>query len=288
MSLSSVPAVEPVVVDQRREAVLAAVPDVPDERPVLEQLAVLLEELVAKPGVEILLLRARRLQAARAATRRRPGRSDRRERGAPAAAPPPARSPSTDGRHTMPSRSASSSGRPTRAARASGSRAADPPRPAAAPSTTSGRPSNSHCVGSSDHGSGKPSGPSSATLRQCSTSNGTLTRVAVRDLQRSVDRRTSVAILARRCRNAQMRGRSARVARHDHGRDVCRRARPCRASPEASPISATATPCLPHAPIALDLRDWALLGESSSALAVLPAARPARGRHTAPSRSALL
>ena len=42
-----------VVVDQRVEAVaLAAVPDVPDEGAVLEQLAVLLEEFIAQPIVE--------------------------------------------------------------------------------------------------------------------------------------------------------------------------------------------------------------------------------------------
>ena len=45
-----------MVVDQGVEAVaLAAVPDVPDERPVVEQLAVLLEEAVAEPVVEVAL-----------------------------------------------------------------------------------------------------------------------------------------------------------------------------------------------------------------------------------------
>ena len=68
------PPIEPVVVDERREAVLAAVPDVPDEGAILEHLAVRLEELVAKPGVEIRLLRARGCKEL-AGTRRRPGRS---------------------------------------------------------------------------------------------------------------------------------------------------------------------------------------------------------------------
>ena len=44
--------VELVVVDQAGEAVLAAVPDVPDEGAVVEPLAVLLEEAVAEPVVE--------------------------------------------------------------------------------------------------------------------------------------------------------------------------------------------------------------------------------------------
>jgi len=41
--------VELVVVHQRREALAVPVPDVPDEGPVVEQLAVLLEEGVAQP-----------------------------------------------------------------------------------------------------------------------------------------------------------------------------------------------------------------------------------------------
>ncbi len=44
--------VELVVVDQYAEAVLEAIPDMPDKRPVLEQFAVLLEELVAQPEAE--------------------------------------------------------------------------------------------------------------------------------------------------------------------------------------------------------------------------------------------
>ncbi len=44
--------VELVVVDQAGEAVLATVPEVPDERAVVEPLAVLLEEAVAEPVVE--------------------------------------------------------------------------------------------------------------------------------------------------------------------------------------------------------------------------------------------
>lgn len=44
--------VEPVVVDQAGEAVLATVPEVPDEGAVVEPLAVLLEEPVAEPVVE--------------------------------------------------------------------------------------------------------------------------------------------------------------------------------------------------------------------------------------------
>ena len=63
-----------MVVDERREAVLPAVPDVPDEGAILEHLAVRLEELVAKPGVEIGLLRARGCKEL-AGTPRRPGRS---------------------------------------------------------------------------------------------------------------------------------------------------------------------------------------------------------------------
>ena len=55
-------AVEPVVVHQRREPVALAVPDMPDERPVPEQRAVLLEELVAQPVGQVLLLAARLLQ----------------------------------------------------------------------------------------------------------------------------------------------------------------------------------------------------------------------------------
>src|SRR5690554_2428631 len=44
--------VQLVVVNQYAEAVFEAVPDVPDKGPVLEQLAVLLEELVAQPQAE--------------------------------------------------------------------------------------------------------------------------------------------------------------------------------------------------------------------------------------------
>src|SRR5690606_12895739 len=44
--------VELVVVNQYAEAVFEAVPDVPDKGPVLEQLAVLLEELVAQPETQ--------------------------------------------------------------------------------------------------------------------------------------------------------------------------------------------------------------------------------------------
>src|SRR5690606_8859450 len=44
--------VELVVVNQYAEAVFEAVPDMPDKGPVLEQLAVLLEELVAQPEAE--------------------------------------------------------------------------------------------------------------------------------------------------------------------------------------------------------------------------------------------
>ena len=43
---------ELVVVHKAREPVLASVPDVPDERPLVEPLAVLLEEAVAEPVVE--------------------------------------------------------------------------------------------------------------------------------------------------------------------------------------------------------------------------------------------
>ena len=43
---------ELVVVHQARESVLASVPEVPDERPLVEQLAVLLEEAVAEPIVQ--------------------------------------------------------------------------------------------------------------------------------------------------------------------------------------------------------------------------------------------
>jgi hypothetical protein len=46
--------VEPVVVHQRRETVLQAVPHVPDEGAVVEALGVLLEELVAQPDVQAL------------------------------------------------------------------------------------------------------------------------------------------------------------------------------------------------------------------------------------------
>ena len=41
-----------MVVDQRMEAVLAAIPDVPDEGAVVEQPAVLLEEAVAQPVLQ--------------------------------------------------------------------------------------------------------------------------------------------------------------------------------------------------------------------------------------------
>jgi hypothetical protein len=44
--------VEFVVIDQGMEAVFAAVPEVPDERALVEQVAVLLEEFVAQPVVE--------------------------------------------------------------------------------------------------------------------------------------------------------------------------------------------------------------------------------------------
>jgi hypothetical protein len=44
--------VQLVVVHQAREPVLASVPEVPDERPLVEPLAVLLEEVVAQPVVE--------------------------------------------------------------------------------------------------------------------------------------------------------------------------------------------------------------------------------------------
>ena len=44
--------VELVVVDQRGEAVAQAVPDVPDEGAVLEELAVLGEELLPQPGFQ--------------------------------------------------------------------------------------------------------------------------------------------------------------------------------------------------------------------------------------------
>ena len=43
---------EAVVVDQRMEAVAPPVPDVPDERTLMEQLAMLLEEPVAQPVIE--------------------------------------------------------------------------------------------------------------------------------------------------------------------------------------------------------------------------------------------
>ena len=43
---------ELVVVHKAREPVLATVPEVPDERPLLESLAVLIEEAVAEPIVE--------------------------------------------------------------------------------------------------------------------------------------------------------------------------------------------------------------------------------------------
>ena len=44
--------VELVVVDQGREAVTQTIPDVPDEGTVLEQLAVLGEELLPQPGLQ--------------------------------------------------------------------------------------------------------------------------------------------------------------------------------------------------------------------------------------------
>src|SRR5205823_3175906 len=47
---------EAVIVDERREAVTLAVPDMPDEWPVLEQPAVLPEEVVAQPFGEVLPL----------------------------------------------------------------------------------------------------------------------------------------------------------------------------------------------------------------------------------------
>ena len=50
---------EEVVVHQRVEAIAAAVPDMPYERPLMEQLAVLLEETVAKPVAERLASKAR-------------------------------------------------------------------------------------------------------------------------------------------------------------------------------------------------------------------------------------
>src|SRR5207249_691497 len=41
------PTIKLMVVDQRRESVAAAIPDVPDERTLMEQLAVLIEETIA-------------------------------------------------------------------------------------------------------------------------------------------------------------------------------------------------------------------------------------------------
>ena len=70
-------AVEPVVVHQRREPVALAVPDVPDERPVPEQRAVLLEELVPQPVGKVLLLAPRLLQQL-LDLRRRPRLAERR------------------------------------------------------------------------------------------------------------------------------------------------------------------------------------------------------------------
>ena len=55
---------EAVVVHQRVEPVSAAVPDVPDKGPVMEQLQVLGEELVAEPVVERLARRTRAIKQA--------------------------------------------------------------------------------------------------------------------------------------------------------------------------------------------------------------------------------
>ena len=62
-----------VVVDQRMEAIaFAAVPDVPHERTVMEQLAVFLEEAITEPVVQIdVRLDVARMPTAEAAARRR-------------------------------------------------------------------------------------------------------------------------------------------------------------------------------------------------------------------------
>ena len=52
MSRSRFLASSQVNIDQRREAVLETVPNVPDERAMVETLAVLLEEFVAQPGFQ--------------------------------------------------------------------------------------------------------------------------------------------------------------------------------------------------------------------------------------------
>ena len=80
---------EAVVVDQRMEAVAPPVPDVPDEGPLMEQLAMLREEAVAQPVVERLAgkagVRRAGLRAWRPTSRRR-----RRRRGARSGAVRPA------------------------------------------------------------------------------------------------------------------------------------------------------------------------------------------------------
>ena len=65
-------AVEAVVVAEDAEAVLAAIPDVPDEGTVVEELGVLGEEVVAQPVVEVLAGRAGLGEEA-LEQRRRPG-----------------------------------------------------------------------------------------------------------------------------------------------------------------------------------------------------------------------
>ena len=50
--------VELVIVDQGVEAILAAVPEVPEEGALMEQVAMLLEEVVAQPVFKIGFIRA--------------------------------------------------------------------------------------------------------------------------------------------------------------------------------------------------------------------------------------
>ena len=50
---SAVALAEPMIVDERREAAAGAIPDVPDERRLVEQPAMAVEELVGEPRAEI-------------------------------------------------------------------------------------------------------------------------------------------------------------------------------------------------------------------------------------------
>ena len=132
-------AVETVVVHQRREAVAKPVPHMPHERPVAEQRAVLLEELVAQPVRDVLLLAPRLIEqllhaAPATTTPRTPRRAPAAPDPPPAPHPPPTASTRSH-RHQRTHRD-----HPTPPAPATGSRPAEPPPPATAPSTPPAAP----------------------------------------------------------------------------------------------------------------------------------------------------